>query len=86
MTNEDFYFFANAAKPEEQGSFCDTASDIHYNSESKEEMLNNEAAHSERTGNRGDIRGDEDAETYNTTILEVDRFGSESPARHAPGR
>jgi len=81
-----FYFFANPAEPEEQGSFCDTTSKIHYCNESAEEMNNNAATHSEHTGNNADIRDDGTSDRYNTTILETDPLGSESPAKYAPGR
>jgi hypothetical protein len=80
-----FFFFANPAKPEEQGGFCDTTSKIHYCNETEEEMHNRSAVHAEHTGNSADVRGGE-ATRYNTTILEVDPLGSEHPATYAPGR
>lgn len=85
-SDNPFYFFGNAAQPEEQGSFCDTDSKIHYVNESNEEMKRNSAVHEEHTGNQADIRGNGDEERYNTTILEADPLGSEYPARYAPGR
>lgn len=90
-----FSFFANQADETEQGGFCDTSSKIHYCNESKTEMINNSAVHSEHEGNKPDIRGDYDYENpstlpddarFNTTILEVDDHGHYHPARHAPGR
>ncbi len=79
-----FYFFGNAAQEEEQGSFCDTTSGIHYVNQSAEEMERDRAVHEEHTGNASDVRGD--GERYNTTILEADPLGSEYPAKYAPGR
>lgn len=86
MTQDPFYFFAQEAKPEEQGSFCDTTSGVTYCNESAEEMQRNAAVHEEHTGNNSDIRGEGDAVRYNTTILEADPLGSEYPAKYAPGR
>ena len=93
-----FTFFANQAQPEDQAGSCDTTSKIHYSNESKDQMLNNAAVHSEHTGNKPDIRGDDDYDyqssstlsndaRFNTTILEADdRDGHYSPAKHNPGR
>lgn len=93
-----FNFFASPAEPEDEGGSCDTTSKIHYANESKDEMLNHAAVHSEHTGNKPDIRGGDDYDyqnsstlsenaRFNTTILEADdRDGHYSPAKHSPGR
>lgn len=80
-----YHYFANPAKPEEQGSFCDTTSGITYENLSREEMERNSAVHAEHSGNTPDVE-DKTADRYNATILEVDPLGYESPGRYLPGR
>jgi hypothetical protein len=86
MPKDEFYFYATPAQPEDQGGFCDTNSKIHYCNESAEEAMNNAAVHAEHTGSGSDIRGEGEADRYNTTVLEVDNVGSMCPARYSPGR
>jgi hypothetical protein len=80
------WLFAKEAEPEEQGSFCDTTSGIHYDHATTEAALNQAAVFQEH--NEGadveDLK-DSNAENCNTAILETDAQGFASPARYKPG-
>jgi len=89
------WLFSNKAKPEEQGSFCDVASNIHYVNESKEATLNSAAVFEEHEeGAELNQRSDEaedpkslpDNTRFNNAVMESDRYGSEHPAYYRPGR
>lgn len=89
------YLFGKQSQPEEQGGFCDTASNRHYCNEGREEALNKSAVSAE-FGGKSDFR-DTDGQPIdpsalpsdsrcNTTILETDNQGYEFPSRYSPGR
>lgn len=89
----DYIFFANQAQDTDQGSFSDLTSHITYCQQSKAETLN-QAAIVEEHGGSTDIRYDYDVGSpnelpenarFNTTVLKVDRVGSEYPAPYLPG-
>lgn len=89
----DYIFFANQAQPTDQGSFADLTSQITYCNQSKAETLN-QAAIVEAQNGATDIRYDHEVGSpeqlpentrFNTTVLGVDRVGSEYPAPYLPG-
>jgi hypothetical protein len=85
-------FFGNEAADSDQGGFCDRDSEIHYCNESKEATLNKAAQFEEhggsdvRTADNRDPNDCPDSTRFNTTILEVDNQGFETPAKYDPGR
>lgn len=83
-------FFARQSDPEEQGSFCDTDSTIHYDNVSKDQTLDT-ASKFEENLDGVDIRANTEpsrlptASRFNTTIMEVDERGGEAPKKYRPG-
>lgn len=83
-------WWSRPAKPHEQGSFCDTTSEIHYDNVSKGEALEEQEA-AIRRGD-GVIEPSYEVEDYgskvrfNTNITDTDNQGYDHPARFKPGK
>ena len=98
MTSQNLW--VTDADREQQGSFCDTTSHIHYDNLSRHEMDNAISISQEHGTEVTDLRdeqtimvmdnGDMKSATIgaarnNCTILEVDSQSFDYPARHGPG-
>jgi hypothetical protein len=83
-------FFARQSDSDEQGSFCDADSTIHYDNVSRNEALDT-ASKFEENLDGVDIRANTEpsrlpeASRFNTTIMEVDERGGEAPMKARPG-
>lgn len=88
MSNENLWI--NPAKPEEQGSFCDTTSEIHYVNVSKPEAEDAEESNM-RSGN-GVVPVEEnpsdypDDQRFNLSSQSTDSGGMDYPTRSGPKR
>jgi hypothetical protein len=89
MTDRNRWF--QTASDEEQGSFCDTTSEIHYQNVSRSEALELE----EETMRRGEgvvsveapsDSSQSDSQRYNTFDSDIDGQGYDHPSKYAPGR
>lgn len=83
-------FWVRPARGEEQGSFCDTSSNIHYHNLSKTEAEEEQ----EQAMYRGEavVEVEDEISVYpaeqrfNTALTDVDRVGYDYPAKYNPGR
>lgn len=79
------------AEDEEQGSFCDTVSTVHYDNVSKSEAENLEEDAMRRGMDlvAGEAPSDDrqpSSQRYNTFDTDVDSQGFDRPSKHDPGR
>lgn len=80
-------FWVRAASSEEQGSFCDEGSQIHYQNLSKEEAEERIEGVMRAGGGTAGAYNVEDYpnhQRFNVTEMEVDNEGYDHPAKHGP--